>query len=269
MPQYLNIGCGIHYSRATEWTNLDFSSKDKAVITHNLLEGIPFPDQQFELVYHSHVLEHFSKQDGEKLIRECHRVLKPGGILRIAIPDLETIARLYLKHLELAWENPESMSHDSGYQWMLLEMYDQCVRSESGGTMKQFLQQLSEKDADLVRERIGVEYQDIMDSLRQSRQKQQGVQGKIRMLARNILYKLLYHRNRYEKLGRFRLGGEIHQWMYDKYSLRKLLSENGFGQFEIMTAFTSKLPGWSNYELDGSQGKIRKPDSLFVEGVRN
>ncbi len=88
------------------------------------------------------------------------------------------------------------------------------------------------------------------------------------MLARNILYKFLYHRNRYEKLGRFRLGGEIHQWMYDKYSLRKLLSENGFSQFEIMTAFTSKLPGWSNYELDGSQGKIRKPDSLFVEGVR-
>jgi predicted SAM-dependent methyltransferase len=269
MPQYLNIGCGIHYAKAAEWVNLDFSSNDSSVITHNLLRGIPFPDKRFDLVYHSHVLEHFSKEDGEKLIQECHRVLKPGGVLRIAIPDLETIARLYLQYLERSWEDPENETADSGYQWILLEMYDQCVRSESGGGMKRFLQQLAEKDSGPIRARIGIEYQDIMDSLKRSEEKRQGMKGKMRKVVKDIVYRLLYHRNRYEKLGRFRLGGEIHQWMYDKYSLRKLLTANGFDQFEVLTAFTSKVPGWSAYELDGKEGATRKPDSLFVEAIRN
>jgi predicted SAM-dependent methyltransferase len=64
--KYLNLGCGSHYSTATEWTNLDFTSLDNNVIAHNLLTGIPFEDNSFDLVYHSHVLEHFSKEDGEK-----------------------------------------------------------------------------------------------------------------------------------------------------------------------------------------------------------
>ena len=66
--KYLNLGCGSHYSTATEWTNLDFTSLDNNVIAHNLLIGIPFEDNSFDLVYHSHVLEHFSKEDGETFI---------------------------------------------------------------------------------------------------------------------------------------------------------------------------------------------------------
>jgi predicted SAM-dependent methyltransferase len=274
MPQtlnkFLNIGCGKYYAKTPEWVNIDFYSSDKRVISHNLIKGIPFPDKCFDLVYHSHVLEHFSKEDGKKLILECHRVLKPGGILRIVIPDLETIARLYLYYLEQAWENPKDETTETGYEWILLEMYDQCVRSESGGAMKRFLQQqLSEKDSDLIQARIGREYHDIMDSIRRSAKWRQGVMWKMLKFVKGIVYRLFYHRNRYEILGRFRMGGEIHQWMYDKYSLRKLLTANGFGQFEVMTAFTSKLPEWSAYQLDGMEDKIRKPDSLFIEAIRN
>ena len=42
----------------------------------------------------------FSKRQGEFFVRECFRVLRPGGLLRLAVPDLEDIARAYLKTLE-------------------------------------------------------------------------------------------------------------------------------------------------------------------------
>ena len=77
--KYLNLGCGSSFLTMSEWTNLDFTSSGESVIAHNLLNGIPYSDNYFDLVYHSHVLEHFSKDDGEAFIAECFRVLKPGG----------------------------------------------------------------------------------------------------------------------------------------------------------------------------------------------
>src|ERR1041385_5970668 len=96
----LNLGCGDRYHAG--WVNVDFVSNDKNVLAHNLLKGIPFGNNSFDAVYHAHVLEHFTPEDGKKLLEECFRVLKPGGILRIGVPDLETIVREYMRNLE--WE---------------------------------------------------------------------------------------------------------------------------------------------------------------------
>ena len=95
---YLNLGCGSRFF--DDWVNLDFASTSPHVKAHNLLEGIPFKESSFNVVYHSHVLEHFSKTDAEILIKECYRVLEKNGILRIAVPDLEGIIREYLRNLE-------------------------------------------------------------------------------------------------------------------------------------------------------------------------
>ncbi len=92
--KYLNLGCGNRFD--PNWINIVFFAYDKCVIQHNLHLGIPFPDNSFEMVYHSHLLEHFLKQDAAKFLIECFRVLKPGEIIRIAVPDLEAITKLYL-----------------------------------------------------------------------------------------------------------------------------------------------------------------------------
>ncbi|MCS7029371.1 MAG: methyltransferase domain-containing protein [Bacteroidia bacterium] len=86
-----------------------------------------------EVVYHSHVLEHFSKSDGKKFLQECYRVLKPNGIIRIDILDLERIVKEYLKNLELALQGNTQAQYK--YEWIMLEMYDQAVRARSGGDM--------------------------------------------------------------------------------------------------------------------------------------
>jgi predicted SAM-dependent methyltransferase len=56
-----------------------------------------FPDGTFVQVYASHVLEHFDYKDEiVRVLKEWHRVLKPGGILCVSVPDLERLCHLYL-----------------------------------------------------------------------------------------------------------------------------------------------------------------------------
>ena len=84
----VNLGCGSHSHPI--WMNIDIASPHPAVHEHNLMAGIPLPDESCDAV-HSHVLEHMPKHQAEPFIAECFRVLKPGGVIRIAIPDLEQI----------------------------------------------------------------------------------------------------------------------------------------------------------------------------------
>jgi predicted SAM-dependent methyltransferase len=282
MKTYLNIGCGSRYHAS--WTNVDFVSTGKDVRAHNLLEGIPSQDESFEVVYHSHVLEHFSKTDGQKLIEECYRVLKPKGILRIAVPDLEQIVREYLKNLELSLQNNKEAQKN--YEWIMLEMYDQVVRSKSGGDMAQYIFQKEIPNEEYVFTRLGEEAHNLrksyLDSLNQAQKAVNTVDDKrsffrkalsfLKGKVKNYLFKdeiNFYEKKRnFTTLGKFRLGGEIHQWMYDRYSLSKLLEDIGFKNIEVKTAFESNIPNWSEYGLEKKDAVIFKPDSLFIEATK-
>jgi SAM-dependent methyltransferase len=58
---------------------------------------LPFKDSTVDVVYSSHMLEHLDREDAVAFLAECRRVLKPGGWLRIAVPDLEQLIHAYLK----------------------------------------------------------------------------------------------------------------------------------------------------------------------------
>jgi predicted SAM-dependent methyltransferase len=60
-----------------------------------------FDDNSVDLIYSCHVLEHFQRQQIENVLREWHRVLKVGGILRLAVPDFEKLVEVYLKTKDL------------------------------------------------------------------------------------------------------------------------------------------------------------------------
>src|SRR5262249_43245401 len=119
-----NLGCGQRYH--PDWVNMDLVSSGMGVIAPDLGQGIPLPDSSCEVVYHSHVLEHIRRPEVMAFMKGCHRILKPGGIVRIAVPDLERICRLYLEKLEQALAGDVRSAHD--YRWLLLELYDQAVR---------------------------------------------------------------------------------------------------------------------------------------------
>jgi len=71
------------------------------------------------------------------------------------------------------------------------------------------------------------------------------------------------------QIGRFRQSGEIHQWMYDRYSLDKLLQECGLVKVTQRYAHQSYLENWNKYNLDTEpDGTIYKPDSLYMEAIK-
>lgn len=54
-----------------------------------------------DLIYNSHVLEHFKRSDVNRVLLEWYRVLKPGGELRIAVPDFSVLCDIYRKDRDL------------------------------------------------------------------------------------------------------------------------------------------------------------------------
>lgn len=282
MKNYLNLGCGTRYHPA--WTNVDSTPTGTTVVAADVINGIPFPDRSFDVVYHSHLLEHLPKPAAREFLKECYRVLRPEGILRIAVPDLETIVHHYLLALEQAREG--SREGASNYDWILLEMYDQAVRDCSGGEMAAYLCQKDLPNEPFVVERCGIEAKRLIEAARQEKfteilhninsEKTSWLTKLFRLFydarhRREILLKLILKNNDYEalQLGRFRLSGEVHHWMYDRFSLGRLLMECGFTEIVPRTATESYVSDWPRFNLDSDpDGNIHKPDSLFMEAVR-
>ena len=71
-------------------------------------------------------------------------------------------------------------------------------------------------------------------------------------------------------VARFRSGGEIHHWMYDQYSLADALATGWICGPKRFDANQSRIPGWVAYNLDTEpDGAVYKPDSLYMEAVKN
>jgi len=280
MP-YLNIGCGKHYHR--DWTNIDIVSTGEAVIAYDITQGIPFPNDSFDVVYHSHILEHIPKIGAEYFLEECCRVLRPQGVLRVVVPDLEEIARVYLNSLEKASYNVEEW--EQNYQWILLEMYDQTVRNQPGGEMINFLSRQDLSNQDFIVKRCGIEIKNIIVAAQKQITAAKPVPDSNLKKLLNYIYRLLRHSEyRHQeilklilsstelealRIGQFRQSGEIHQWMYDHYSLSVLLKNSGLERITRRTAYESYIHQWTSFNLDTEpDGSIYKPDSIYIEAVK-
>jgi predicted SAM-dependent methyltransferase len=89
----LHVGSG--KSPKAGWVNIDVLGHP-VDLAWNIQRGLPFRTETIRAVFHEHVLEHFTKTDGLRLLRECHRVLEPGGILRVGVPDLHAFIQSYV-----------------------------------------------------------------------------------------------------------------------------------------------------------------------------
>jgi SAM-dependent methyltransferase len=119
----LNIGCGPGSNLPQNWINLDGSwnawlakhstlrrllkflhllPSGKAdipwaadILLHDIRNPLPFEDSRISVIYASHLLEHLYLEEAKHFLKECYRVLEPGGILRMVVPDLEAIVLDY------------------------------------------------------------------------------------------------------------------------------------------------------------------------------
>jgi predicted SAM-dependent methyltransferase len=94
----LHIGCGSHILPG--WLNTDYITKSKHTKSKDVFhldatKPFPFKDNEFEYIFSEHMIEHITYLDGMNMLKESFRVLKPGGILRIATPDLSFLIELF------------------------------------------------------------------------------------------------------------------------------------------------------------------------------
>jgi predicted SAM-dependent methyltransferase len=92
-PLQLNLGAGPN--RYPGWLTAD-AFKPEADIYMNACRRWPFADQSFDLLYSEHMLEHIVIDRVPYLLSEAFRILKPGGVFRVTVPDLEIHARNYI-----------------------------------------------------------------------------------------------------------------------------------------------------------------------------
>ena len=275
---YLNLGCGSQYH--PDWINIDIAPQGPEVIQHDLSGGIPLPDAACDVVYHAAVLEHMRRSNAAAFLTECCRVLKPRGIVRVGVPDLEKTCQLYLSRLAAALNGDEAAAHD--YDWIMLELYDQTVRNNSGGGMLEYLRQNPLPNERFVYERIGEVGRQLVKALhrRESHSRHshpvylQKLRRSLRALPgavkrRIVLWVLGRDDMQALEIGRFRLAGQVHQWMYDRYSLARLLRLTGFHDPQLQDANTSLIPNWTSFHLDTlPDGQAIKPDLFFVEAIK-
>ena len=261
----LNLGCGDRTHES--WINIDHSLKARlkelwilrpfihsknppGYLDHDLRRGIPFKSNSVDVVYSSHVLEHLDKNQAPLFLQEIYKVLKPNGVVRIVVPDLEQAAKDYLDSLAaLREENVDDPDLVDRYEWATILLLDQMVRTRPGGEMLEWLR--SHRQSNFI-QNMGGAIKNLADS----------EEGPLSIRVIRRVAQLLGLRNPSKT-------GELHRWMYDDISLGKILKQAGFGDVKRVSHIESCIPGWENYYLDNNpDASAYMPGSIWMEAIK-
>jgi len=123
----LHLGCGRIVLDG--WKNYDIE-KHSGVIQHDLRKPLPHKSDTVDYIFSEHFIEHIDKRDAIKLVKDCHRVLKPGGVIRVITPDLQVLLDDYAAKRINRWaeiwqpESPCAMINEGMRFWGHLYVYD-------------------------------------------------------------------------------------------------------------------------------------------------
>jgi ubiquinone/menaquinone biosynthesis C-methylase UbiE len=92
----LHIGCGVR-NFGKHWIHIDGAKDAHNHIEYKDITKLHFEDNSVDIIYASHVIEYFDRSEVLDLLFEWRRVLKVGGILRLAVPDFEAMSKLYVE----------------------------------------------------------------------------------------------------------------------------------------------------------------------------
>lgn len=92
-PLRINLGCGTLPLEG--WVNVDLAGLPVDLVW-DIRQPLPFQSGSVDAIFHEHVMEHIDPIHGYRLIQECYRLLKPGGVLRIVMPDASKYIHSYV-----------------------------------------------------------------------------------------------------------------------------------------------------------------------------
>jgi predicted SAM-dependent methyltransferase len=100
-PVFLNLGSGPRGLEKPSWVNVDGFTERNVDHVIDLARRLPFDDDSFDGIFCEHVIEHFDLEQGKAILGECRRVLRPGGVLRVIVPDGAILMRAYFDAPEM------------------------------------------------------------------------------------------------------------------------------------------------------------------------
>ena len=236
---------------------------------------MPIKQEIADLVYSSHFLEHIPRSKVNDFLSEILRILKPGGVVRFVLPDLENMANSYV--------NLRKQGDHQKADFLVLEMIDQCVRNKGGGELGVFFSKIKSNPdqykfmSEFVRERTG---DDLTPCSFQQKQNYNFFSKNLKSILASIIQRIQQYwikivllalppvfRDQNISLASM---GERHHWIWDFYSLKKILEEVGFLDVKRVSANTSTIKDFPFYPLDiDDEGKPRKgAESMYVEATK-
>lgn len=278
MPaKYVNLASGPIFIDSSAWENFDFAAAP-GVQQADLLGQLPLADNSVQLVYSSHFLEHIPKPVVEVFLRECLRVLQPGGVIRLVLPDLENMARTYL---QLRDEGKHEKAN-----FLVVEIIDQCVRGQPGGELGKYYRSLQKRAyrgvaesgedtlmIDFIRHRTGEQ----VCAPDQSKPASKGavtklkrllgaVPGRLQRYWIQVVLQALPSAYRAQNVSLAAVG-EKHHWLWDFHQLQQVLDAVGFISVERRSADSSAIADFPYYPLDlDADGLPRKgAESMYIE----
>lgn len=104
---YLDVGCGLNLHK--NFITLDYQWRPGLDLCWDITKGIPLEDNSLLGIFTEHCLEYVTYSDAYNVLLDCLRILKPGGTLRIILPDAELYLDIYQK-----WKRGENISFPYG-----------------------------------------------------------------------------------------------------------------------------------------------------------
>jgi predicted SAM-dependent methyltransferase len=125
----------------SDWLNSDLCPNHWKTVRLDATKPFPLPDASFSFVFSEHMIEHVPLAGARRMLAECHRVLRSGGRIRLATPDLARVVRIHaatdpttkdylhwaIAHNHLPADLPadavviNSLFHDHGHQFLFDE----------------------------------------------------------------------------------------------------------------------------------------------------
>ena len=272
--KYLNIACGNIYIKDKNWTNIDFTTNSPDVIKADLLKGLPFDNQTFDVVYSSHFIEHIPKNAVNFFLTECYRVLKPKGVIRLITPDLEFLSKEYINH----YENNDHEKRNFICELML----DQCVRLNSGGNLAILINQIKTSDnielkayvsnvlgEDIFEEVYISKKNSLIKVIERVKKDPKIILNIFSLLWIRIIVHLLPKSFRNTNISLASIG-EKHMWIYDCSSLSIFLKSVSFSETTKTTFDRTIFKEYIFKDLDAKNTSPRKGiHQLFIEARKN
>ena len=116
-----------------EYYDMPWSEHIHKIMVRDVRKRHPFDDGSIDFIYSSHLIEHLRKDEAEKVLRECFCVLRRGGLIRLVVPDLELMARNYLKEIE---ETRNEGERDYTPSERFLDILGMCEKTKTPFVLK-------------------------------------------------------------------------------------------------------------------------------------